>query len=286
MSRLFNRFGRLTVWEPKPQAFFADPNATNAVVIDKLRLTFNVERQMAKEPDVCEIEVTNASEETRGLFQRKPLCARLEAGYDGELRTLFVGDVTYAASRLEGTDWTTKITVADGMRAFKNARISKSFKEGATVAEALRAVAGALQLTLPPAVVSDPALRAQFASGLALQGSASEQLTKLLEPHGFAWTIQRGHLVVLRAPQTLNAAIVIDETNGLIGSPEVGTPTKDKKIPVVTVTTLLNETLLPGRAVSLTSRDYKNALLKIVKSTFSGDTQGGDFTTKFESVPI
>jgi hypothetical protein len=286
MPRLFRRSARLTVWEPKPETFFADPNATNAVVIEQLRVSFTVERSIAKEPDTCEIEITNAAQETRALFQRKPLCARLEAGYNGELRTIFMGDVTHAVNRIDGTEWVTKVSVADGMRAFKNARISRSFDAGVTVASALQSIAGALQLRLPAAVASDPALRAQFASGLALQGSASEQLTRLLEPHGFAWTIQHGQLVVLRATETLAGAVVVNEASGLIGSPEAGTPSKDNKIPMITITTLFNDELLPGRRVALTSRDYNNALLKIVKTSLVGDTHGGDFTTTIEGLPL
>lgn len=287
MSDFFNRGARVTVWEPKPDSFFADPNATNAIEIEQLRVTFNIVRTAKREPDTCEFSITNGSETTRGAFARKPACARIEAGYDGDLRTLFIGDLIYASSRLEGTDWVTTAQLGDGMRGFANARIAQTFNAGVTVLEALEALAGKLGFTVPPNVRRDPDMQAQFAAGLTLAGAAQEQLQRMLTPYGYDWCVQNGQLVVLKSDEaTPGNAIVIDAARGLIGSPETGAPTKDQKIPITTFKTLLNEQLLPGRLVSLTSRGFNNAVLKITKSTLAGDTRTGDFTTTCEALPL
>ena len=287
MSRLNKPAARVTVWEPKPEAFFADPGATNGIGIYSLRVTFTVTRTEDKDPDTCEITITNANADSRALFQRKPLSIRLEAGYDGDLRTLFIGDLTYAQSRYEGTEWVTTLQVGDGMRAYRNARVSQTFREGVTALEALKVVAKSLQFALPNVLLSDPSLQSQFASGLTLQGAAQEQMTRLLEPLGYRWTIQSGRLVVLKSTEVLsNDAIVVDSFSGLIGSPEAGTPEKDGKAPITTIECLLNYDINPGRLLLLTSRQHRDAKFKVLKVTNVGDTHGGEFKTTVEAKPI
>lgn len=287
MTRLYKRGARVTVWEPKPTEFFADPNATNAVEIEQLHVTFNIVRTSQREPDTCEFTITNGNETTRGLFAKKPACARLEAGYDGDLRTLFIGDLIYASSKLEGTDWTTKAQLGDGMRAFANARIAQTFEAGVTVLQALETIATKLGFTLPANVERDPALRAQFASGLSLAGAAQEQLQRMLAPYGYAWSVQHGQLVILKSDEASPGnAIVVNAESGLIGSPETGAPSKDQKIPITTFRTLLNEQLLPGRLVELTARGFNRSVLKVIKTTLAGDTHTGDFATTCEALPL
>lgn len=286
MTRLFRRAARVTVWEPKPASFFSDPTATNALVIEHLRVEFDITRSTDKNPDTCELRITNAADATRSLLHKKPLRVRLEAGYGTDLSTLFIGDLIHGASRLEGTEWTTTLQVGDGMRAFRQARVAQTFREGTTVYTALKAVADAMQFSLPVALLDDNDLKTQFAAGITLHGQASAQLTRLLEPFGFRWCAQNGRLVVLRDSEaTGGTAIVVDVTTGLIGSPETGAPTKEQKVPLTTIKTLLNDQILPGRILQLTSRDHRATLFKVVKTTIAGDTFGGDFTNTTEAKP-
>lgn len=287
MTRLFKRAARVTVWEPKPDSFFADPNATNAIEIDQLRVTFNIVRTATREPDTCEFTITNANETTRGAFAVKPVCARLEAGYGDDLRTLFIGDLIYASSRLDGKEWITTAQLGDGMRAFRNARIAQTFKAGVTVIEALEALAAKLNFTLPANVKRDASLRSQFAAGLSLAGSAQEQLQRMLAPFGYDWTVQNGRLVLLKSAEaTATNAIQVDASTGLIGSPETGAPSKDQKIPITTFQVLLNEQIMPGRLVELTARGFNRSVLKVIKSTLTGDTRAGDFNNTVEAMPL
>ncbi len=284
---LYNRGARVTLWEPKPASFFSDPTATNAVVITELRIVFSVERSTDSEPDKCEIQITNLGSETRALVRKRPLRVRLEAGYADDLSTLFVGDLIYGASRLDGVDWVTTLQVGDGMRAYRNAQVAQSFREGTTAIDALKQVAKEMQLALPTALLNNPELQAQFAAGITVDGQASRQMTRLLEPFGFRWTIQHGQLVILRdADIAAQPALVVDSSNGLIGSPETGTPSKENKVPTTTIKTLLNDQILPGRAIQLTSRDHTAARFKVVKTTLTGDTHGGDFMNESEIKPL
>jgi len=286
VTQLFGRAARVTVWEPQPATFFSDPTATNALVIEKLRIEFEVVRSTDKEPDTCELKITNAADDTRARLHKKPLRVRLEAGYGTDLSTLFVGDLIHGASKLDGTDWVTTVQVGDGLRAFRQARVAQSFREGTTAYAALKSVADAMQFSLPVALLDDSDLKSQFAAGITLHGQASTQLTRLLEPFGFRWCVQNGRLVVLRdSESTTGTAIVVDKTSGLIGSPETGAPTKEQKIPITTIKTLLNDQILPGKVIQLTSREHKAALFKVVKTTITGDTFGGDFINTTEAKP-
>ena len=287
MSRLYKRKARVTVWEPKADTFFSDVSATNAIVITDLRVTFEIERTGSKHPDTCKATITNASEDTRAVFHRKPVLVRLEAGYDDDIRTLFTGDLLFSASKLDKTDWVTTFQIADGLRSFREGRVAQSFKEGATVLDALKAAAKALQFSIPSNILNDATMQSQFAAGLTLHGPAEKQLTNLLTPYGYNWSIQNNRLVILKQSDTQPGdAIVVDENTGLIGSPETGAPTKDQKIPVTTIKMLLNDRVLPGTKIQLTSRDHNKVLMKVVKLTMTGDTHGGDFQSTVEAKPL
>jgi hypothetical protein len=286
LSNLYQRSARVTVWRAEANKFFSQPGASNAIVIENLRVTFEIEHTTEKEPNKCDLTITNASPETRAFLQRKPLSVRIEAGYAGNFHQLFVGDLRHGSSQLEGTEWITKMQVADGDRAYRHARVSESFRAGTRAIDTLQKIASSLQIALPKNVIDDPALRSQFANGATVHGNARDVMTKILEPYGYTWSIQAGRLVVLRDKDLANSlAYVVDATNGMIGRPETADPEKPGKPPTTTIRTLLDSRLLPGHKVQLQS-EAVSGLFKVRKVKHTGDTHGGDFQTEIEATPI
>lgn len=293
--RLYKRNARLTAYRVRGSSYFdTEPNGTE---ITDLRIQFTVEKRLGKAPDTCTVTISNANETTRGELQTRPLNLHLEAGHDGELRRLFTGDLRWAASTKSNTDWETVIQIADGARAYRHANVKRSFKEGVTVRTAVAEVARAMGLRLPRELEVSKDLDEQFGAGLALDGACRDELTRLLAPYGYEWTIQDGTLQVYRDDQVRpGEALVVSEATGLIETPQFAPPThnakKSKSVrrstvnsPRLNFRTLLYPQIVPGCKVfvdSLTTR----GIYKVIQVVHTGDTHGDEWTSAVEAKPL
>lgn len=284
MAALFNRSVAVTLAKPLEGKFFGE--RPNAVVITDLRVQFVVEKNLRSEPNTCDVTITNLSERSRSEAQAKPLYARLDAGYAGNLERLFTGDLRWGVSTLDGVDWNTKLQLGDGDRAFRFARVNRSFKGGVDARTAILETAHSMGLTAKFTPAAERELRAQFAGGLALTGPAQTELTRLLGPFGMSWSIQDGTLQILRAGEhRANAAIVISQDEGMIGSPEYGAPTKKHAKPTLSVSTMLQPAIVPGGLIAVTARNVKGTF-RVERVTHRGDTHGDDWQSDVEATPV
>jgi len=210
----------------------------------------------------------------------------LEAGYDGVNRLLFQGDAHFVMSKQEGSDWSTLLQIGDGDRTFVSSRVNRSYNAGANVKNVIRDVAKSMGLTLPSNIEISPLLDAQFTTGIIVHGTARDELTRLLAPYGYNWSIQHGRLQILQDEEVrADAPIIISEDTGMIGTPEFGSPTHTGKNPHMTVKMLLYPEIQPGRQVTIRSRDV-NGVFRVESVTHQGDTHGEDWFTEIEVKPI
>lgn len=298
-GRLFHRIAQLTVWRARPDSFFT--SESNAIVISDLRVRFSCEKNVNAEPNKCEVIVSNLAPETRSAMEHKPLMVRLEAGYlqpDGtrQLSRMFSGDLRRASSRRDGTDWETTLQVADGDRAYRHARVGKTFKAGTTAADVAAAIATAMNITIAASAL--PRLRAvTFSKGKTVHGPAHREMTKLVDAvplmaPGSAgggtrsrWSIQDGQLQVLGDDEVRpGQAIVVSQATGMVGSPAYGSPTESKKPPTLTAKTLLFPSAVPGGSMEVVSASI-NGFFRIERVRHTGDTHGEDWYTDMEARP-
>lgn len=259
------------------------------------RIEFRIEKNLGRAPNTCEITITNLSQATRDEFVRGPMRVRFEAGYDNTPRLLFVGDLRYASNELVGTEWLTKLQIADGGRAYAEARINKSYAKGTPLATILRDVTRAFGLTVPPEVTASEELRTRIPSGEVTTGYASDELTRLLAPHGFEWSIQNGQMQILRFDQVHPGTIrVISEGDGMIGAPSMDPPaitaptktkSKRRRVPKLTVKHLLFPELIPGEKDEIRSRSI-NGTFRLDKVMHEGDSRGSTWDTTMEASEV
>lgn len=293
MTQQLGRTYKLTVVrQSKGRGFFTDDG--NGTEVTKLRMSAKIERSLVKSPNTAEVKIYNLWEDTRAAFEDLPIRVYLAAGYQEDNRLLFVGDVRRGSgSEHDGTEWVTTLKLGDGQRAFSHAKISRSYRPGTPVLAALTDAARSMNLELPREIVASPELAAGIASGAVLSGWASDELTRLLSPYGYSWSIQSGKLQILRDDQVLvGVERVIDQANGMVGTPKmkVPTPTKSKKSKKVKRATvefehLLDGTLVPGMRIRLRAESLEGAF-KLTKVTYVLDTHGADWTSKCEGIPV
>ena len=284
MSRLFKPSAAITVSQPV-EGSFTQLEATTTTVTD-LRVRFTVEKNLRRHPNTCTVVVTNLSEKSRALMQNNPLHVLVEAGYEGDNQRLFAGDVLFAQSGREGTDWETQVELADGGRAFRRARTSRSFRRKIKARRAVVNVIKDLGYPVPPEIRDAPELDAEFAAGVTTDGSAQRELTRLLSPFGLEWSIQDGKVQALRKGDTRKELpTIISQDTGMINIPEYGAPDKKGKPPTLYVDTLLYPRITPGMRIELKSNQIRG-LFKVERVVHSGDTHGKQWLTSLEATPI
>lgn len=291
MTKQLNKNCRVIISHPAGNSFFG--RVGNQVTVEGLRVQFEISLSNSKTPNHCDVTITNLNKNSRSEFQMKPLIVTIEGGYDGEYQHIFTGDLRYGSSKLDPPDWETKLQLADGDRAFKNAKVNKSYTKKTPVITALKDVASAMSLTVPTNTGSNGLLQqfnSQYQSGTAIDGNARDELTRLLAPYGAQWSIQNGKLIIQRETDLSPGRVrVISAKTGMKGSPEAGAPERpgSKKGNTVTakVKMTLTPDLYPGQAIVIQSKEITgNFKIKTVKH--KGDTHGDDWDTDIEATAL
>lgn len=285
MPRLFRREAELLIAKPSGDSFF--DIGPNAVKITDLRVAFNVNKHLSSDPNSCEIEVSNLAESTRAALQELPLRVFLSAGYAGNVKQIFSGDLRWQESKREQTGWLTKIHVGDGERAYKHARVNRSFKGGVQHKQLLAEVAGSMGLTIPKNVEDARSLVTQLVNGAVLEGPSHRELTRIIKSRGFdSWSIQDGRLQILNAGETrLAVSHVISKETGMIGSPGYGSPPAKGKPPTLAISTLLFSDIIPGDELNVQSRQTRGRF-RAERVAHVGDTHGESWSTEIEAIPL
>lgn len=288
--QLFNRTVSLVIARQPAGFVGSNPgyfdSLGNGIEITGQRVQFDIKKNLGKEPNVCTLTVTNLSKESRSLVESRPLYAQLAAGYDGNNRLLFAGNVTFAFSRREGTDWQTKMQIGDGQRAYSHAFLSRSYGKPVSARQVLTDAATSMGLKLPPEIEQSPELAQALATGINTHGPARDILTRLLAQYGYGWSVQNGRLLILADGQVASgSAVLINQQTGMIGSPQHGVPHRPGEPADLTTETLLYPEIVPGNQILLESLAI-DGLFKVNDVSHKGDSRGDDWTTEVKALPL
>lgn len=295
--RLFRKTARVTAYRTQPgtPGGFVNKNPgffdqlPNATVIEDLRITFKIEKNLSSEPNTCEMTITNLAAVSRADLEKKPLIVRIDAGYDGVAKHLFLGDLRWGFSKLDGVNWETTLQMADGDRAYRFARVNRSYKAHTPVVQVIKDIVKTMGLATPSGAELGTAasIDAQFATGGSMQGPARDELARLLAPYGYHFSTQDGKLQILRDEEArADQASVISADNGMIGSPQRAAPDKSGKPQMTTAKMLLYPELTPGQKVQILSKTV-NGIFRLERVTHDGDTHSKDtWTTEIEAKPL
>ncbi len=283
-DRLFGRKARLTIYSATTPLFDEAYNPQTVgmgVVIEDHKLEFDIEHNSSKHPNKCRISITNLSEETRSALKKSPLKVVFEAGYIDQMSVIFIGDVTYALSTHDGPNWNTELEIADGDRLLNFGRALKSYKPGVTRGEVLSDLLQNVGQHMPENIQHSEVAADVLHGGLAINGYHQDAVNDLVKPFGYTYGVQDGQAVILRVEDTVGQTFVLDESHGMIGSPEFGKPDKKTGAPPVTIRCLLYPGIRPGRSVKIDSKELKG-IFKVLKVKHKGDTHGKDWLTEVE----
>jgi hypothetical protein len=287
MTLQFNKYARVIIQHPATVGNVFFGRVGNEVTITDLRIQFEVTLSLTKSPNHCDVTITNLNKDSRAEFQEKPLVVRLEGGYDHEYAHIFTGDLRFGSSKLDPPDWETKLQLADGDRAFRSARVSRTYVKGTPLIMALKETAGSMGLALPTDPTSSrilAQLQTQMKAGDIIDGPSHVAMSRLLAPYGATWSIQNGKLQILTGGMTTaGTAYIISSNTGLKGSPEAGVPeragTKRGNTVSVKAKMTLSPHLYPGQLVQVQSKQV-NGNFRLTKVTHKGDTHGDEWDSE------
>jgi hypothetical protein len=296
MTDLFNRDLSLKLGELEINIQLPDPLLPTRPK-PALRVTFDVEKNTNRDPNRALITIYNLSETNRATLQKgsdlitafkkqKKLYewqVTISSGYVETKEQLFLGDILFADSRREGSNWVTTIEAGDEERNYNSRYVSKSFGPGTSLYSVLTFLVTELGIGYGDSFnkLTNPLRKlVVFKKGVVVEGKVSKLLDKYVSGAGYQWSIQDGLLQILAPNETtLETVYVLNSASGLIGSPEKGEEGTVKAV------SLLQGGIRPGRRIKLDSRMVKG-VFKIERVIHHGDTWGKDWYTEVEAKPI
>lgn len=252
-------------------------NDQETLSIEQLRVAFEIDKTINEKPNPAKIQIWNLNRDhINQLLSQDYKKVALSVGY-GELRQIYVGDITKTRIQREGLDFVLTLECSDGHQAYTQSRAKTTLKAGATDKQ----IVEELQKTMPKVQTGaiDIPNQRKLPRGRVLNGNSRDILTKIACNNNADWSIQDGALIFLPKDKVLNDdAVLISQDTGMINAPEQ----TDEGLEL---TCLLNPALQIGGLVKVESIiDYFNGEYKIIKLAHSGDGIGGDWHSKMTVV--
>lgn len=248
---------------------------------DPVQISFKVQRKSGKSANNATVDLWNLSDASLAALEIPDLVLRVYAGtlvpglvYQGEI------DRRGVQTKLAVPDRVTSIESGDGKIALRESPVSISLPPGSSSAQVFPFIFAALGgRGIVPGYVDPTLIPTVYPNGFAFVGRARDALTEVVSDLGADWTIQDQVLSIYRLGTTPpGAAVVVNPLTGLRGS-----PTRTDK--GVAFETTLTPALRPGSAVSLQSI-RTTGFYRITDVTHSGASDGSEWSTKAEAVPL
>ncbi|MGV2908599.1 phage protein [Achromobacter sp. AGC25] len=280
-------------------------------IVPPIRITFNIAKTAAEEPNDGKITLYNLAAETHRTLEEPGLRCVLYAGYAEEGGPLLMasGSIVFAYTRYGPPDVVTELTVKDGYIEVRDTAVSIGLGPGARARDIIRDIARQMGL---PLVMAEDVPDRRWEQGFSFYGAARTALHKVTQGTGLEWSIQNQQLqVVQRLGTTRRQAVVLALDSGLLGQPErtreaatekakskgkasgragagmsgaAATPASaQQQRDGWKVKSLLLPTISPGDLVKLESRSVE-AFQRVETVRHTGDSEAGDWQTELTLV--
>lgn len=240
----------------------------------ELHMEFRVDFDDDPEPTLAEVKVYNLSQDTISKL-KKGVPAVLNAGYQSNVGTIFLGRIEDAKTQWSGVDKITTITIGDGAEEWMKTTVSKTFKQGTKASQVIRGIIGLFGLEVGEISLEQDVT---YVKGKVVHGQLQSELRKIVvDDCKSKLTITNG-VISIRPPNNgVQTGFLLNSDTGLIGTPE----TIEGEGADYTVTCLLNHRIREDSLIRIES-STANGDFRVVKGTHDGST----WHTKIEVVAI
>jgi hypothetical protein len=258
-----------------------------------LKIEFKVQDFGDAKLNELELSITNLNESSRKFFEesRYKIDIELYAGYQATNGLIFKGTTETANindrkgehitgfkkhdSTKNETDWITTVKAKDGIKQTKNNVFSMSIKDSTNLSSVINKLGD--HIGLEKGTISTKGLNKQYLKGFSASGNAWNHINGFAGTHGYKVKSTKGVLHFWKIGTPVNdTVIVLDETSGLILSPE-------QTERGLKVKSLLRHEFNIGHIVKIDSL-YKKGYYLIEKVTHKGDTWSNDWYSELELI--
>lgn len=214
----------------------------SGLLVENLKIDFEITKTLKGTPNHAIIKIYNLNPSNESLIQNEFDEIIVNAGYKGNLKVIFRGNIKHVFKYPEKNDRITEIEAADGDEDYRNSYLNTSLAAGATRSDIIDQAVGTFATTTKGHIGIDEDTHIR---GVVLTGNTRHILDDLAQEAGANWSIQDGLLTIVKTSGVLpNQAIVINKDTGMLGPAEVN----DKGI---SVKCLMNPDLAVNGAVKL-----------------------------------
>lgn len=138
-------------------------------------ISFSIEKSDTESPNTSKIQIWNLSDNSIQVLDKKDCVVELKAGYNMNMATLVIGDVTSVVTTSDNADRVTEIETADGRTAMHNTKVKVSYNGKVNSKDIYKYVAGQMGCSI---VFAKGLEFKNFPNGYSYTGKAKNILKK------------------------------------------------------------------------------------------------------------
>lgn len=257
--------------------------------MDDLYFEFEVPFEDSDTLQTAKFKAYNLAEATRKGIKRGDVII-LNAGYEGDVGAIFVGQVSACSHKHQNTEWITEISATAAMDQWLSAKVSKTYAKGSTAKEIVSDLLNIFGLEIGEFTL---AVNKVYDRGLVCSGKVKDELKKIVvNDCKSRFLIRTGSVYINDPASGLANGIVLTPQSGLLFSgneveesvvavgsdSQKSSSTKSEEGNYVTRECLLNYHIGPAEQITIQSKSLNGRFI-VAKGKHSGSPKGNWKTT-------
>lgn len=182
-----------------------------------LHISFSVERADTDSANTAKVSLWNLSPEHLAELNKDDCVVVLKAGYGSVMPLVFTGVVTFASTKLDGSDMLTEIELVDNRIELRDTYVSVGYDGVVNCKAIIQDVANQMGVTVS---FSYNAEFKDIPNGFSYVGPADNVLTKACDTSGLVWSVNNGVLQVKKPKDTMSREVYeLSAETGLVNTP-------------------------------------------------------------------
>lgn len=248
---------------------------------DYIDIEFNTSFEYKEDPNEVEVKLFNLSNDTiNNILPNTPII--VNAGYEGDIGTIFTGYVVTCVTNWDKTNKITTITGFDASDNYLNQYISKSYAPGITAQEIIRDLVRVVGMSIGEINLND---NLQYPNGRSIIGKLRDILKEIVQIDcNTNLQIRDGLILIRDHGEGIQTGVILNKDTGLLERPETLKPDigEDEKIQAThRVTCLLNYRIKTFSALRIETQQLSGNFI-VLSGSHSGASRKGDFKTEMD----
>lgn len=260
---------------------------SNRYSLDDLAFDFEVPFEDSDELTTATVNAYNLSEATRNSI-RKGDPVIINAGYEGDIGVIFVGQISGLSHKHSTTDWTTKITATEALDEWLNAKVNKTYTKAITARDLLNDLLNIFGIEIGTCELAE---NKEYPRGRVCVGAVRDVVRDIvMNDCKSRFLIRNGRIIINNPRDGVNRGYVLSAETGLLRNDDQkdvikieNQPTMEDEQQTVVRDCLLNYHIGAADIIRIESLDLNGDYI-VVKGSHKG-SRTGDWKTEVEVRP-